>query len=220
MASLIQHLKNGFAIATVCIATSAQAQSAAELEQLSAQMEGTIFTIPHTESADGMLKGCGLEFAALKRDFSTKKGGPVKLSGSVYFRLLGDSGLGYMLKLGLFDGFGPDPVQSAPANAFLKAPHGKTPKRAVRSNAESAGYALFFGSVDSDVFAAYESILIKKQVVVGFNRKAGQQDVVTTVDLSVVDTQVVDGRAVRTRSDQPVREFQACIVELVKMLKP
>lgn len=209
------------AIALTCSAAYGQARLDPEVERLVAAMEGTIFVIPHVDSVEGKLRGCGLEFAALKRDFSTKAGAPVKLSGSFYMRPLGSDGLGYMLKLGLFDGLDPKSPGVAPHNAFVRAVGTtKAPKRAIRSDSDNPAYALFVGAVDSEVLAAYESILEKKELVVGFNRKAGQQDVVTTIDLSVVNTAMTqEGKVARERDDGPVKSFYACTTDLIGVIR-
>lgn len=66
-------------------------------------LEGTIYVVPHRESADGVLKACGLEFAALTADFSTRGGAHVRLVGSFYLRSVGD-GILYMLKMSIVSG--------------------------------------------------------------------------------------------------------------------
>ena len=199
-----------------CATLSATAQTAADMAQLAQRMEGTIYVIPHRESADGSLTACGLEFGALKRDFSTMKGAPVKIVGSFYLRPHSVTGLAYMLKAGIFDGF--DSTNGfAPANAFIRGPNNRAPKKAIRLEAENKGFALFVGALDDEVIAAYAGIAEKKQLVVGFNRKPGQQDVTFNLDLTVIDTEMgADGQAISKRSNAAVDEFIACSGELMK----
>lgn len=194
---------------------SATAQPAADMAQLAQSLEGTIYVIPHRESADGSLTACGLEFGAFKRDFSTMKGAPVKLVGSFYLRPHSTTGLAYMLKVGAFDGFG-STKGFAPANAFIRGPNGRAPKKAIRQEAENKGFALFVGALDDEVIAAIAGIAEKKQLVVGFNRKPGQQDVIFNLDLTVIDTKMgSDGQPVRTRTNAAVDEFLACSDDLI-----
>jgi hypothetical protein len=172
-------------MAVFCL--NASAQPRAEIETLTQKMVGTYFTVAHKESVDGKLSACGLEFAALTRDFSTKKGAPVKLSGSFYLRPLPQKGIAYMLKLGGID------VQQleaafAPANIFVRSAIGSAPKNALPLKSDNPKYALITGEVDEDVVSIYASIAEKKEFVVGFNRQKGQQDVVATIDLTVIDT--------------------------------
>lgn len=192
------------------------AQSSDAVAEVARKLEGTIFVIPHRESVDGQMTACGLEFSALKMDFSTKGGAPVKIVGSFYFRNSSNGGLFYALKIGIADRLGSNPVVSAPANAFIRAPRGQAPVKARRSAGENAGYALFVGAVDGDVVSAYRAIAEQNQLVVGFNRVPGQMDVTTTLDLTVVDTKMVDGKVVREKSMQPVEEFLDCTGSLLK----
>lgn len=198
---------------------SAFAQTPAALAELAKKLEGTIFVKPHRETVDGVLTGCGLEFTALTRDFATKQGAPVKLVGSFYLRPHKTSGLAYVLKLGLYDGFSTDNA-IAPNNAFISAPNGKIPVKAIRVAAENPGFALFVGGLDDAVTDAYAAIVEKNSLVVGFNRKPGQQDVSVSLDLSVTDTQFNEaGGVTRQRSGESVDVFAGCSGELLKIGK-
>lgn len=197
---------------------SAFSQAADPIAEFVQKLEGTIYVIPHRETADGVLTSCGLEFAALKRDFSTKGGAPVKIVGSFYLRPNPNTGLAYMLKLGVFDGLSYE-NGFAPNNAFISAPNGKTPTKAIRAQTETPGFALFVGGLDSEVTAALIAIVEMKQLAVGFNRKPGQQDVTFILDLAVIDTQMQSEEVVRKRSNEPVDSFVACSTDLLKSSK-
>lgn len=203
-------------MATFCLNASAQPE--AEIDALTQKMAGTYFTAAHTESVDGKLTGCGLEFAALTRDFSTKKGAPVKLSGSFYLRPLPQKGLAYMVKLGGID-FQPVEAAFAPANIFVRSATGNAPKNALPLKSDNPNYALIVGAFDDDVTSILTSIVEKKEFVVGFNRKKGQLDVVATIDLTVTDTKFIDGEALRVRSGKPLDEFMACNSRLIQLAK-
>ena len=125
----------------------------------------------------------------------------------------------YNLKLGLFDGLGNTTRPVAPANAFISAPLGKAPKKAIRVDSDISGYALFVGAFDDEVLAAYAGILEKKKLVVGFNRTAGQQDVSATIDLTVTAANFVNGETVRMRSNDAVNDFSSCVEDLFKLEK-
>ncbi|RYF61679.1 MAG: hypothetical protein EOO27_00970 [Comamonadaceae bacterium] len=194
-----------------CTCTVAAAQLPPEQEALFRQMEGTLFVKDHTETVQGRLSACGLEFAALTRDFSTKRGAPVKLVGSYYLRRFdGKPGVFYALKLGIFEG--PrlaKPV--APHNAFVRAITGEGPAiKAQRSDSDSPGFALFLGEVDDSFLKVYSGILDENLFVVGFNRKPGQMDVSAEIDLSVQDTRLEGSQVNRDRSPRMVKQFVAC----------
>ncbi|GAB3483725.1 hypothetical protein [Polaromonas eurypsychrophila] len=195
------------------------AQTPDAVAALARKLEGTIYVIPHRESVDGQMTACGLEFSAMKMDFSTKGGAPVKIVGSFYLRNSSNGGLFYALKMGIADRLGANPLVSAPANAFIRAPRGQAPTKARRADGENPGYALFVGAVDGDVVAAYQAIAEHNQLVVGFNRVPGQMDVTATLDLTVIDTKMVDGKVVREKSQQPVEEFLDCSGSLLKTVK-
>jgi hypothetical protein len=209
-----------FACSFWSLATFGQTNQEIELltQKLAQKLEGTLYVKPHRETAEGVLTGCGLEFAALKRDFSTKKGAPTQIVGSFYLRPNKNIGLAYALKLGVFDGFSFDNA-IAPNNAFISAPNGKIPPKAIRVLAETPGFALFIGEFDDAVMRAYAAILDKSSLAVGFNRKSGQQDVTFLIDLAVIDTKMGNDSVVRQRSDEPVAQFVACTKDLAETSK-
>lgn len=215
-------MKNSFrffaALVVILISLSAIAQSESEVMRLTQKLEGTFFVVPHRETADGVLTACGLEFTAMKRDFSTKNGAPTKIVGSFYLRPHDSFGLAYALKLGVFDGFSFE-NGLAPNNAFVSAPNGKIPPKAVRVLSDSPNFALFIGALDDAVTEAYRAILEKNILAVGFNRKPGQQDVTFLIDLTVVDTKMNGDAVVRERSSEPVAQFAACLRDLLHSVK-
>lgn len=203
-----------FSVLFTLISINVCAQSSAEIAQLAKRSEGTIYVVPHRDSADGVLEACGLEFAALKADAFSAEGAPIKIVGSFYLRSHPTQGMAYMLKLGVFDGVGYS-NGLAPANAFIRATNSNAPPKAIRQVSETKGYALFVGALNSQINAALAEIAEKKQVVIGFNRKPGQRDVTFTIDLTVVDASMGDdGKIIRKRSDEPVAQFWACTVDL------
>lgn len=207
-----------FILCLSCAGTAAAASGEQQIVDEAVQkLAGTIYVTPHTESVDGQLTGCGLEYAVLLRDFITQQGAPVKLVGSYYLRELSKNGLGYALKLGLIDGAANNTRATAPANAFVGAPRGRAPaQKSIRVDSDTPGYALYIGSFDLDVIPTLEAIYEQKGFILGFNRKPGQSDVLTPVDLRVVATNMVNGEVKRTFSDDAVNDFRYCVDELVK----
>jgi hypothetical protein len=202
----------------VLLAVSGPA-SAAVTDDLWDQMLGTSFVVSHVDSADGVLIGCGLEFAALLRDAATRGGMPIRVNGSFYFRTAITTPMLFVLKMAVIDGLGPKQTFTAPANAFVRAVGGTASKTVSKLAADTPGYALFMSRVDQPVVAAYEAIVTTRKVQVGFNRKPGQQDVVTTLDLTVTSANVVGDGVVRQRSNEMVDEFENCMGQLVSAIK-
>lgn len=203
-------------LAFVVLSLESLAQQSSVEAELARKLEGTVYTVPRRSSADGILQACGLEFSEIKRDFSTRRGAPVTIVGSFYLRLTKLPSLVYNMKIGLFDGLGNTTTPVAPANAFISAPQGKAPKKAIRADSDTPGYTLYVGPFDDDVLAAYVGIVEKKKLVLGFNRASGQQDVTATIDLTVVDANFVNDKVVRTRSDDAVLDFVSCVGDLLK----
>ena len=176
---------------------------------------GTLYVRHHRETIDGRLSACGLEFAAVAIDHSTRQGLPVKLAGRYELRAWPQGGPGYSLKLGLYDGLAWDhPV--APHNAFVRAPRGPAPRRPLRLDAANPGHALFFDALDDTFAATFRSIVEDRSFAVAFNRAAGEQDVTALIDVQVAATRTQDGRTLRELTTETGDDFRACANELFK----
>lgn len=152
------------------------------------------------------------------RDFSTRRGAPVKVVGSYYLRAHPQIKLGWALKLGIYDGLGWEKA-TAPNNAFVRARNGPAPAKVAKTGAESPGYGLFVGGVDASTGPALESIVDHHRLTLGFNRAPSQQDVVLELDLDVKDTKMEGDRAVRARDPSMVQDFAMCTSDLIKAIK-
>jgi hypothetical protein len=176
---------------------------------------GTLYVKHHRETVEGKLTACGLEFAAIALDHSTRQGAPVKLAGRYELRAWPQGGPGYSLKLGLYDGLTWDhPV--APHNAFVRAPRGPAPRQPLRLDAANPGYALFFDAVDDTFSSTFRSIAEDRTFVVAFNRAVGEQDVTALIDVQVAGTRTQDGKTVQELTTETGDDFRACANELFK----
>jgi hypothetical protein len=183
-----------------------------------AVVAGTLYVKHHRETIEGRLSACGLEFAAVAIDHSTRQGMPVKLAGRYELRAWPQGGPGYSLKLGLYDGLAWDhPV--APHNAIVRAPRGPAPRRPLRLDAANPGHALFFDALDDTFAATFRSIVEDRTFAVGFNRAAGEQDVTALIDVRVAATRTQDGRTVQEHTPQTADDFHACATELFKAFR-
>lgn len=176
---------------------------------------GTLYVKHHRESVEGRLSACGLEFAAIAIDHSTRRGAPVKLAGRYELRVWPQGVPGYSLKLGLYDGLAWD-HPAAPHNAVVRAPRGAAPRRPMRLDAENPGHALFFDALDDTFATTFASIVEDRTFVVAFNRAAGEQDVTAVIDVQVLATRTHDGRAVPELTTETGDDFRACANELFK----
>ena len=195
---------------SVCAAASTPASPGPATATIAA---GTLYVRHHRETIDGRLSACGLEFAAVTLDHSTRQGQPVKLAGRYELRAWPQGGPGYSLKLGLYDGLTWDhPV--APHNAFVRAPRGPAPRRPLRLDAANPGHALFFDALDDTFTATFRSIVEDRTLAVAFNRAAGEQDVTAVIDVQVAATRTQDGRTVQELTTETGDDFRACANEL------
>ena len=188
------------------------APSALELE-LAKNLAGTTHVFLHRDSIDGALYSCGLEFGTVTQDFTTQQGGITKLAGSFYLRKRKEGSPIYLLKLGLFDGL--KAVAVAPANAFIRPEFGKAPVKALGTPGEKAGFTLFGGQIDDDVGAILRSIVVDRKVVIGFNRRPGQKDAISFIDLTVQETSFDGVKPVRIHSEKMVQDFSRCVDDLL-----
>jgi len=180
---------------------------------------GTLYVKHHRETIEGRLSACGLEFAAVAIDHSTRRGAPVKLAGRYELRAWPQGGPGYSLKLGLYDGLAWEhPV--APHHAAVRAPHGPMPRRPLRLDASNPGHALFFDALDDSFAATFRSIVVDRTFVIAFNRAAGEQDVSAVIDVQVAATRMLDGRTTQTLTTETGDAFRACADELFKGFHP
>lgn len=208
---------SGGAGAMVPAAPAASAASAAGAAT-PALAAGTLYVRHHRETIEGRLSACGLEFAAVAIDHSTRRGMPVKLAGRYELRAWPQGGPGWSLKLGLYDGLTWDhPV--APHNAFVRAPRGPAPRRPLRLDAANPGHALFFDALDDSFAATFRAIVEDRRFAVAFNRAAGEQDVTALIDVQVAATRTQDGHAVRELTTETGDDFRACANELFKALR-
>jgi hypothetical protein len=176
---------------------------------------GTLFVKHQRETVDGRLSACGLDFAVVAVDHSTRDGAIVKLAGRYDLRGWPQGGLGYSLKLGLYDGLGwTHPV--APHNAAVGSPRGPAARRPQRLDAQNAGYALFFDALDESFATTFRHILEERSFVIAFNRAPGERDVTAEVDLQVAGTRVEHGRTHREMTTETADDFLACADELFK----
>lgn len=203
-------------LASLSIWTHAQTPSTrAPVAPTATVTAGTLYVKHHRETIEGKLTACGLEFAAVALDHSTRRGAPVKLAGRYELRAWPQGGPGYSLKLGLYDGQTWDhPV--APHNAFVQAPRGPAPRRPLRLDAVNPGYALFFDALDETFNATFRSIVEDRTFVVAFNRAAGEQDVTALIDVQVAGTRTLDGQNVQELTTETGDDFRACANELFK----
>lgn len=196
---------------------SAAEQSKA-IDQLANKMLGTIHAGSQRASNDGELKGCGMDFIALGRDFSTKRGSLYKAVGSYYFRNVNGAPQ-FWLKLGVWDiNFENPGIEklSSIGNAHVASNGQMALKPKLKIDSDTPGFFIYIFESTEDAAKVWGEFLRDGKLLIGFNRKAGQQDVVFTFDGTISSARLIGNEFIRQRSRDQLDEVGYCTAQLVK----
>lgn len=217
--SAMKKIKNIYAIMLLFSAFDiSAANKTADIDQAIEQFIGTISTKSLRASPDGDLKGCGINFAAIGRDFSTKNGALFKAIGSYYFRNVAGKPE-FWLKLGIFD---VDPKNPAVANiatisnAHIASEKRESLKHRLKFNGDTPGFKIYSFDATKDSADIWLDFLNTGKLKIGFNRSPEQQDVVFTVDGTVSESSVIDEKFIRHFSRENLADIEACSALLAK----
>lgn len=203
------------AFVTLSLAAPAAAQG--NLDVVLRNLEGTTGVSFVPTMSQGQLVGCGLEINALARDFTYKRGGFIKIGGSVGF-LSGRAGqIAVTLKLIVHDvnpvdlSFAPSP----PASAYFATGPAKTSAKARLGSYPSDTPGANFTAFD---FVKSTPLLLEatrnQKITVAFARTLDGMDVLVPIDLTV--SGITDGK--RSYSSEMLNEFHTCSQSLLKGL--
>lgn len=207
-------MKRAISVAFALAAVSAEA-SADLRDQVIDKILGTSSVSFQRTTVQGTLEACGFDFVAVGRDFSTKSGAPYRIAGSYYLRRFGSKDIGFLLKLGVFNLDAKALAPSRPANAFVSAKNKPALKPHRQVNSDMPGYALFIYKLDDASMATWFELFETSKLDVYFNRKDGQQDVRTTIDLTIAGSKFVGDEVIRTISSSIVPDLAECSSQLL-----
>lgn len=172
-------------------------------------------------TVEGKLEGCSLVFTAVTVDRAYLSGKQVVLNGSVGLRTLGRKDLLFTGKLGTRQwtpsGAG---AWEAPVHFHFFSKTGTTAGSVRLMDAETPGYRLLLGrATDDKILPLLMDMASTGEFGVGFNRKAGGQDVRTQIKMNV--RMKVDGRGggSRVETDETPAAFAACVSQLITDLQ-
>jgi len=177
--------------------------------------DGTVDVYYQPQSADGQLNSCMLVFTSLVRDHATMKGAQVIVNGSIAIRKIGAERLMFTGKLGTRP-FSAQNQWQAPAHFFFATANRSTAGLAKIADAESPGYKLLIAPMGDEIIQFLEEMGRSGEFTVGFNRKAGGQDVRVPVKIAVSLTKDVNGSAVKVDNEKTRVDFYACLSKLLK----
>jgi hypothetical protein len=177
-----------------------------------APMLGTISVRFEPYMTEGRLEGCTLVFSVLALDNKYGMGDYLNLSGNIgILNFNGYPGANLKLVVNRMD-FETQPVSfkpSPPSRAYLIKNDFSTTLTKGQKNfpAETPG-GLFttFDVVMGLEFISYA--IANGKINIGFNQKNGKSDIVTALDLDVIDT---DNQGKRKRSAEQINRFSECL---------
>lgn len=210
--------KISLALSLLWVCHVSAVEQSREIDQLANKMIGTIHAGGQRVSNDGELKGCGMDFIALGRDFSTKRGSLYKAVGSYYFRNV--NGIPqFWLKLGVFDINLEKPgneKSSAIGNAHVASNGNMALKPKLKIDSDSPGFFIYIFESTETAAKVWGEFLQSGKLIIGFNRKAGQQDVTFTFDGTLSSAKVIGNEFIRQQSRDQLDEVGNCTSQLIK----
>lgn len=178
-------------------------------------LQGTLSVEVKPQFAGGKLWACGVEFAAIERDWIYKQGNHIRIGGS--FGAANMQGeFGVVLKVILHDiDVRVSPVTyipSPPASAYFFSGSRTTTSDVVSSYPSDVAGAIFVVLKAENALRFMLDGLNRSKVGIAFARKKGQSDIQVTIDTTVVETK---GDGSRVRSAQPEVDFLGCLKSLI-----
>jgi hypothetical protein len=176
--------------------------------------DGTVDVYHEELRAEGRLEGCSLVFSSLKRDTAYLGGQQVLVNGSFAIRTLDRPDLFLTGKLGTKrinkDGT-PAGAWERPVHFYFSTRTGSTATSNIQ-DAETAGYRLaVVRATDEPVMRFLKELSQTGEFTVGFNRKAGGQDVLSQIKLDVSLKQDASGTGVISTDPTTRPKFADCL---------
>lgn len=185
----------------------------AVIEQVLASRLGTGYTVAAPKFTDGVLTGCGVEFASLIKDFTYKAGNFVRVDGS--FNLMtANNSIGILLKIVVND---LDPqsykiIPNAPVTAFFVSGNATSRPFLIKQDRETDTPGAIIAIYDAKTFPMLVQSIREGTVTIAFARRKGGADMQVPIDLSVEDT---NKEGAKVRSDKSATSFMKCASDLI-----
>lgn len=183
--------------------------------------DGTVDVYFQQITRQGELEGCSLVFTALTKDHAYYRGRQVIMNGSLAVRTLSGKELLFTGKLGTRQWLlnGPS-AWEPPVHFHFATKNGSTAKHAKVAESDTEGYRLLIGpAAVPEVATLLEEIAETGEFSVGFNRKAGGQDVYSPIKINVSLKRDANGNAMRVTNDRTAADFFECTSRLAKSLR-
>lgn len=182
--------------------------------------DGTYDVYVQEISAEGRLEGCSLVFTTITTDTAYLRGAQVLLNGSIALRTLGAKDLLFTAKLGTRQILPNGPGAWEPPTHFhFYTKTGTTAGRAKITESDTPGYRLLIGrATDPEIFNLVMEMADAGELRVGFNRKAGGQDVTAPIKMNVALGKDATGTMRRVLNPQTPKAYADCVSRLTDSL--
>jgi hypothetical protein len=177
---------------------------------------GTIYAKHERHQTAGMLEGCAINFSVIFQDHVYRQGRPAMAQGAVVLYVTDPAKPYLALKLGVSAVGQPKAAAEVPALAYLQSESGNTAvgMKWAGESPDYKGFGLWVAGITNESAAVLQDILSGVPFSVGFNRTQNGRDVLVSVDVHVVDTNLdSSGSFERRRSDETVVNFARCFSE-------
>ena len=211
-------------VANVLFVATAFAPFCAGADSIYDQMVGTAKVAFVPMESRGNLIGCTMLFSAAIKDTAYEQGALVSVKGNVTLMAAGDGNARRYIpsiKLGVF-GLESVPIKntSPPEFIYVTGSKGSTATSILDSaHSDEPGMRIAAMKFDGPVSGLFADVASGGAVTFAYSRGASGLDSKVPVDFRVVDTNVVDGRVVRTRNDSESSAFAACTSKLLATAK-
>lgn len=178
---------------------------------------GTI-SVSHDEvTRSGTLEGCSLVYKVVFPDTVYRKGRLHIAVGNITLSALDNGNVVLSLKLGSRLLSSNDDSFEPPHFAYFVTSGGSSAKTESVSFDGEEGFRVFAFSMTDPAFNnIFQGLLDDKQITIGFSRKDGSLDQRFVVDLLIEDSDMVNEKLVKTRSDNAKKKFFYCTGALFK----
>ncbi len=168
-------------------------------------------------TSSGITTGCSLIFITSFLDNIHKQGKPVALNGNISVNSFPDKNvimLTYKLGLRDFTNKGLDNPYP-PYFMFLKSSKHSTAKsKFVPNNSDIQGYKIYAVQIDEEALGVLNDMAQDQKILIGYNLSKDGMDAIVPLDLTVEDTNLVNGEIKRLHSNDTTLQFAKCLGEI------
>lgn len=192
-----------------------------EIDLIIDKLVGTLSVYTQPYMLDGQITGCQYIFEAIARDWTYRKGQPLKVTGSIAIMGMGNN-IGTTLKVVVneirsTDNFRLSFIPSPPSRAYLIDQSMRTNLHSlIKADKSDTPGGLFSVFSPSPTMEMILEIMESKAITIAFNQNSGGSDLQLPIDFTVAQT---DNDGNRKNSDKAISDFAICTQRLIERLQ-